>query len=111
MKKIAYERIGKFGKSEYLIPLKCLPLIQKKETEKAYCCSEYECGCYKDGNPKVAIFGWIPKSQIVKIEDAEYLPAWIADNWNYTHLQFTNWINRESWRIDGSWEVRKLEVQ
>ena len=37
-KKIAYERMGKFGKPEYLIPLKCLPLVQKKESEKAYCC-------------------------------------------------------------------------
>ncbi len=40
MEKItAYKRAGKFG-DEYLIPLKCLELLRKKETEKAYCCGE-----------------------------------------------------------------------
>lgn len=107
-KKIAYERIGKFGKPEYLIPLKCLSLVQKKETEKAYCCGEYTGFTYKDGNPQIQVFGWIPKSQVVEIEGEKYISAWIPDNWRITHLQFTQWINKEYWRHDGSWEVRKL---
>lgn len=108
-KKIAYERMGKFGKTEYLIPLKCLPLVQKKESEKAYCCGEYTGFTYKDGNPQIDIFGWIPKSQLVEIEGEKYIPAWIPDNWRITHLQFTRWINEEYFRHNGSWEVRKLE--
>lgn len=56
MEKItAYKRAGKFG-DEYLIPLKCLELLRKKETEKAYCCGEYTGYTYKDGNPQVHIF-------------------------------------------------------
>lgn len=109
-KKIAYERKGKFGNSEYLIPLKCLNLIQKKETEKAYCCGEYDGGYYKDGNPKITIFGWIPKSQIIKINDESFIPAWIPDGWRWSHFQFTRWINKEYWRHDGDWEVRKFEA-
>lgn len=105
-KKIAYERKGKFG-NEYLIPLNILTLISSRETEKALACGDYE-GLYKDGNPKYTIFGWIPKSMIVEIEGEKFIPAWIVDKWNYTHLQFTQWINEEYWRYDGSWEVRKI---
>lgn len=108
-KKIAYERKGKFG-NEYLVPLTCLTLVQKKETEKAFCCGEYTGFTYKDGNPQIQIFGFIPKSQLVKINDESFVPAWIIDRWNITHLQFTRWINSECYKINGSWEVRKLEA-
>lgn len=105
-KKIAYERKGKFG-NEYLIPLNVLTLISSRETEKALACGEYE-GLYKDGKPKYTIFGWIPKSMIVEIEGEKFIPAWIVDKWNYTHLQFTRWINEEYYKYNGSWEVRKI---
>lgn len=106
---ICYERKGKFGKNEYLIPLSCLPIIQKKETEKALCCGEYSGTCYKDGNPKIYIFGWIAKSMLVKINGEDFVPAWMIDRFNYTHLQYTDWINREYWKHDGHWEVKKFE--
>ena len=89
MEKItAYKRAGKFG-DEYLIPLKCLELLRKKETEKAYCCGEYTGYTYKDGNPQIHIFGYVPKSMLVKVGEEFFVPTWIIDKWNYTHLQFT----------------------
>jgi len=107
-KVICYERKGKFG-NEYLVPLTCIPLIQKKETEKAFCCGEYTGYTYKDGNPQIHIFGFVPKSMLVKINGESFVPTWILDKWNYTEFQFTNWINREYWKHDGHWEVRKFE--
>ena len=107
-KTIAYKRAGKFGKPEYLIPMSCLSFIQNKESEKAYCCGEYTGFIYKDGNPQIHIFGWIPKSQVVEIEGEKFVPTWIMDSWHYTHLNFTQWINKEYWRIDGHWEVKEL---
>ena len=107
-KKIAYERMGKFGKSEYLIPLKCLPILQKKESEKALCCGQYTGFTYKDGNPQVNVYGWIPKSQLIEIEGEQYLPAWVCDNWRVSGFEYTQWINSEYWRRDGAWEVRKI---
>ena len=108
-KVVCYKRDGKFGKPEYLIPLKkCLPLIQKKETEKAYCCGEYTGYTYKDGNPQLHIFGFIPKSMLVKIEDEEFVPTWIIVKFQCAELQFTQWINKEYWRVDGHWEVKEF---
>ena len=105
-KKIAYKRIGKFGKSEYLIPLAYLHLLWKKETEKAICCGDYNGQTNKDGSPRIYIFGWIPKSQIIEINSEKYVPAWIVDNWGWSHLQFTDWINGD-YRHE-SWEVKEL---
>ena len=107
-KKIAYKRVGKFGKSEYLVPMSCLPLVQKKETEKAFCCGRYTGYIYKDGNPQIQVFGWVPKSQVIEIEGEKYIPAWIPDGWHWSHLQFTKWINEEYWRYNGTWEVRDI---
>ena len=103
--KIAYQRQGRFGK-EFPIPLKYLPIVQKKETEKAICCGEYTGFTYKDGNPQIQIFGFIPKSQIIDIEGEQCIPAWILDKWNYTHMQYTNWINSDYAHRD--WEVRSI---
>lgn len=109
-KVVCYKRDGKFGKPEFLIPLKkCLPLLQKKETEKAYCCGEYTGYTYKDGNPQLHIFGFIPKSMLVKIDEEEFVPTWIIDKFQCAELQFTQWINKEYWRPDGHWEVRSFE--
>ena len=109
-KVVCYKRDGKFGKPEYLIPLKkCLPLIQKKETEKAYCCGEYTGYVYKDGNPQLHIFGFIPKSMLVKLDEGEFVPTWIIDKFQCAELQFTQWINKEYWRPDGRWEVKSFE--
>lgn len=110
VKKIAYERVGKFGKSEYLIPLKYLNLIAKKETEKSYACGEFE-GVNKNGDPKYTVFGWVPKSMLVEIEGEKFVPTWIIDQWNWTHLQYTQWINEDYWRSNGSWEVKKLSLE
>ena len=101
---VCYKRDGKFGKPEYLIPLSCLPIVQKRETEKAMCCGEYTGYTYKDGNPQIDIFGWIAKSMIVKINNEDFVPTWMIDKFNYTHLQYTNWINSD-WRGE-KWEVR-----
>lgn len=108
-KVIAYKRPGKFGKDEFLVPMSCLQIIRKKETEKAYCCGEYTGYTYKDGNPQVHIFGWIPKSQLVDINGEKFVPTWIIDKWNYTHLQYTDWIISD-WRKE-KWDVREMPTQ
>lgn len=109
MEKItAYKRAGKFG-DEYLIPLKCLELLRKKETEKAYCCGEYTGYTYKDGNPQVHIFGYVPKSMLVKVGEEFFVPTWIIDKWNYTHLQFTKWIIEDSWKKE-KWNIVEMDT-
>lgn len=102
--KIAYQRQGKFGK-EFLIPLKYLPIARKKETEKAICCGYHTGFYYKDGNPQIQIFGFIPKSQIITIEGEQCVPAWILDKWG-SDTQYTNWINSDY--AHREWEVKEI---
>lgn len=82
---VLVKRQGKFG-IETLYPLKSLPLVSKKETEKAYCCGDYTGFTYKDGNPQIHIFGWIAKSMVVNVEGVEFVPMWILDKWNVSEI-------------------------
>jgi len=103
--KNAYQRKGKFG-VEFLIPTKYLPIVQKKETEKAICCGEYTGFYYKDGNPQIQIFGFVPKSQIVNINGEQCVPAWILDKMGVTDMQYTRWINSDY--AHREWEIKEV---
>lgn len=82
---VLVKRQGKFG-IETLYPLKSLPLVSKKETEKAYCCGDYTGFTYKDGNPQIHIFGWIAKSMVVNIEGVDFVPMWVLDKWKVSEI-------------------------
>jgi len=99
-KHIAYERQGRFG-TEYLIDLERLGVVECRSTERAYAVGEWD--PYKKS---WYIFGFVPKSQLVEIEGKKWVPTWIIDRFNYTHLQFTSWINQDY--AHKEWEIRKI---
>lgn len=97
-KHIAYEIQGRFG-IEYLVDLEKIGIVESRSTEKAYAVGEW------DGKSWY-IFGFVPKSQVVQIEGKLWVPTWIIDRFNYTHLQFTEWINSDY--MHREWEIRKI---
>ena len=105
-KTIVYKRNGKFG-PEFLIPVNYFPILEKKETPKALCCGEYNGFTYKNGDPVVYVYGWIPKSQIVEIKGEGFSPSWITDNWKVSHLMMTERIFKDAWKHE-EFEVKDM---
>lgn len=46
---------------------------------------------------------------LVKVGEEFFVPTWIIDKWNYTHLQFTKWIIEDSWKKE-KWNIVEMDT-